>query len=62
MNTMKASSSNETEGVERGNPGSDCITAETRAERWLKENRTALDSSNSYVDLHGLPLAQHRTF
>jgi hypothetical protein len=59
---MKTSANNETEDVEPGNPDSDCTTTETRAERWLKDNRTALDSSNAHVDLHGLPLAQHRTF
>lgn len=34
----------------------------TRAEVWLAENREALDSSNSYVDAHGLPLANLRPF
>ncbi len=36
--------------------------AEKRAELWLAENRTALESSNAYVDRHGLPLAQYRGF
>jgi len=36
--------------------------AERRAAQWLDENRGALDSSNSYVELHGLPLAQFRNF
>lgn len=36
--------------------------AEKRAELWLAENRAALESSNAYVDRHGLPLAQHRGF
>ncbi len=36
--------------------------AERRAAQWLEENRGALDSSNAYVEQHGLPLAQFRTF
>ena len=27
---------------------------------WLEENREALDSSNAYVEKHGLPLARYR--
>ena len=33
-----------------------------RQELWLEANRAALDSSNAYVDQHGLPLARHRQF
>jgi antitoxin CcdA len=36
--------------------------AEKRAELWLQENRAALESSNAYVEKHGLPLEKHRTF
>ena len=36
--------------------------AEKRSELWLEENRAALDSSNSYVEQHGLPPAQYRGF
>ena len=36
--------------------------AEKRSTLWLAENRAALESSNSYVEQHGLPLAQYRTF
>lgn len=36
--------------------------AERRAERWRQENREAIESSNAFVDQHGLPLAQHRMF
>ncbi|MBL8433166.1 MAG: type II toxin-antitoxin system CcdA family antitoxin, partial [Dechloromonas sp.] len=36
--------------------------AEKRAELWLAENKAALESSNAYVDRHGLPLAQYRGF
>ena len=33
-----------------------------RAGAWLQANRAALDSSNDFVDRHGLPLARHRQF
>ena len=33
-----------------------------RQERWLAENQAALDSSNAFVEQHGLPLAQYRNF
>lgn len=36
--------------------------AERRADLWLAENRAALDSSNAFVDRHGLPLARYRNF
>lgn len=36
--------------------------AETRAERWLAENRDALDYWNDYVEKNGLPLARYRQF
>lgn len=36
--------------------------SEKRSELWLAENRGALDSSNSYVEQYGLPLAQYRSF
>lgn len=42
-------------GVERA-------VAERRAELWRAENRAALESSNAYVDAHGLPLARYRGF
>jgi len=32
------------------------------AKQWLQENKAALDSSNEYVEKHGLPLAQYRQF
>jgi antitoxin CcdA len=35
---------------------------EKRAELWLLENKAALDSSNEYVEKHGLPLARYRQF
>jgi antitoxin CcdA len=36
--------------------------AKTRAEAWLEANREALESSNAYVEKHGLPLARYRQF
>ena len=36
--------------------------AERRATLWLEANRAALESSNSYVETNGLPLASYRKF
>ena len=36
--------------------------AEQRAVVWLEENRAALESSNAFVEAHGLPLARYRGF
>lgn len=36
--------------------------AERRAALWLEENQAALESSNAYVEQHGLPLARYRSF
>ena len=36
--------------------------AEARAERWLAENRAALEEWNIFADQHGLPLSAHRQF
>jgi len=36
--------------------------SEVRAKRWLEENREAIESSNAYVEKHGLPLARYRLF
>lgn len=36
--------------------------AEKRAELWVEENRIVIDSSNSYVERHGLPLGKYRIF
>lgn len=36
--------------------------AKTRAERWIEENWDAIQSSNAYVEKHGLPLARFRQF
>jgi antitoxin CcdA len=33
-----------------------------RAERWLEENREAIEASNAWVAKNGLPLAKYRQF
>jgi antitoxin CcdA len=33
-----------------------------KGRRWLEENREALESSNAWVEKHGLPLAKYRQF
>ena len=36
--------------------------ARVRRQRWLAENRDAMDAWNAYVEVHGLPLARYRQF
>lgn len=36
--------------------------ARKRAAIWLESNRAALESSNSFVEMNGLPLGRHRGF
>ncbi len=36
--------------------------AKSRAQAWLEENREAIESSNAWVEKHGLPLARYRQF
>ena len=36
--------------------------AAAQADRWLAQNAAALDSSNDFVERHGLPLARFRRF
>jgi antitoxin CcdA len=36
--------------------------ADEKAKRWLEDNKEALESSNRYVEKHGLPLAKYRLF
>ena len=42
--------------------GLEQAVARTRAERWLEENRAALDAANAWVEANGLPLEKHRLF
>lgn len=68
----RASSSQNVEtagsGSTRGNasqaeqPDIDVAVARRRQAQWLSENRNALDSSNTLVEQHGLPLATFRRF
>jgi len=36
--------------------------ARKRSELWLAENQEAIESSNAFVERHGLPLAKYRMF
>jgi antitoxin CcdA len=36
--------------------------AAKRAQLWIQENWDAIQSSNEYVEKHGLPLAKYRMF
>ena len=36
--------------------------SETKAQRWLRDNRAAMDAWNEHVEQHGLPLAGFRQF
>ena len=38
------------------------VVALRRDQRWLAENKAALESSNACFGTHGLPLARYRTF
>jgi len=31
-------------------------------QRWIEDNRAAIESSNAYVEQHGLPFAKYRQF
>ena len=42
--------------------GLEQAVAKTRAERWLDENRAALEAANVWVEANGLPLKKHRLF
>lgn len=36
--------------------------ARVRKQRWLEENRPAMDAWNEYVEAHGLPLSEYRQY
>lgn len=44
------------------NRGLEESVKKARAERWLAENKAALESSNAWVEANGLPLEKHRQF
>lgn len=35
---------------------------QSRREAWLEENREAIESSNAWVEKHGLPFTEYRQF
>ena len=35
---------------------------QAKAAKWLEQNKAALESSNAWVETHGLPLAKYRQF
>jgi antitoxin CcdA len=44
------------------NLGLESAVKEARAERWLNENKGALESYNDWVEANGLPLEKYRLF
>ncbi|MGY6707724.1 MAG: type II toxin-antitoxin system CcdA family antitoxin [Rhizobiaceae bacterium] len=51
--------------VNLSRPAERGIEAAVKAERerrWKEENREAIESSNRWVEVHGLPLAKYRQF
>jgi antitoxin CcdA len=42
--------------------GLERAVARARRQRWLQENKPALDAYNGHLDQHGLPLAKYRMF
>lgn len=52
-------------GINLSQACEDGLAAATKAERerrWLEENRGALESNNSYIEAHGMPLARFRRY
>ncbi len=46
--------------VQAGGAGADRATAQERTERWQAGSQKAIESSNAFVEKHGLPLAKYR--
>jgi antitoxin CcdA len=44
------------------NRGLEQAVKKARAERWIEENKAALDSSNEWLEANGLPLGKYRLF
>lgn len=44
------------------NRGLEEAVKKARAERWLSENKAALESYNEWVEANGLPLEKYRLF
>ena len=59
LQEAKALKINVSQACERG---LSAAVAEARAQKFLTENREAMDAWNAHVERHGLPLAAHRQF
>jgi antitoxin CcdA len=59
LDSAKAFAVNISQAAERGVAQA---VAQKQAEQWLRDNQAALDSSNAFVERHGLPLAKYRPF
>jgi antitoxin CcdA len=44
------------------NRGLEQAVKKARAERWIEENKAALDSSNEWLEANGVPLEKYRLF
>lgn len=42
--------------------GLQAAVRQARIDAWMNENAAAIESSNGWVEKHGLPLAHHRQF
>jgi len=42
--------------------GLQAAVRQARIDAWMNENGAAIESSNGWVEKHGLPLARHRQF
>ncbi|USD64470.1 type II toxin-antitoxin system CcdA family antitoxin [Vibrio sp. SCSIO 43136] len=40
----------------------DVSSNELKKSLWLEENQVAIESSNNYVEMHGLPLARFKSY
>jgi len=59
LESAKALEINISEAAERG---VGMAVAEAQAEQWIEKNKAALDSSNAFVEQHGVPLSKYRQF
>lgn len=51
------------DGIARADDNGSSLSANgAAAQRWLRDNRDALDAWNDYVEQHGLPLGEFRQF
>lgn len=59
LNAARALKVNVSKAAERGI--AQAINDE-HAKQWLFDNQSALESSNTFIETHGLPLAKYRLF